>query len=339
MVNAVLPEALSQELRAEVERFVANLPATASCVLTGSIVEGLGNPNSDLDLYMISEAGSPGLASSFGLRRSTYVDCEYLTLTSLEQLCERVAGRDWSDVDSVTLKDIDRYYRLAIGVPVAVTPAAAATLARFTKASAARALTRHALLRAVEHLAQAAYLSATGPDREADLLLREAALWRATWRLAGVGEGYASLKWAGEKAARHYGRDSAEFHDLLDGYLRPTGSLDARIREFRTTLTVPPELTAALEARSCRLAERVQVLGADGKAHLMKPGESIVRIDSVVASVCRELAAGRSWRAATDRTAASLRISPIELRAALWCETRHLRTHGYLAVTNQEGCL
>jgi predicted nucleotidyltransferase len=337
MVNAVLPDALSEDLRAEVERFVANLPAATSCVVTGSIVEGLGNPNSDLDLYLISEAGSPGLASAFGLRRSTYVDCEYLTLASLEQLCERVVGFDWTDVDSVTLKDIDRYYRLAIGVPVAVTAAAAPMLARFTKASAAQALTRHALLRTVEHLARAAYLSATGLDQEADLLLREAALWRATWRLAGVGEGYASVKWAGEKAARHYGRDSAEFNDLLHGYLRPTGPLDARIREFRSALTVPPELTAALEARSCRLAERVQVLDG-GRAHLMKPGESIVRIDSVVASVCRELVAGRSWRAATDAAAASLGLAPIELRVALWCETQHLRTHGYLAVTNQEGC-
>lgn len=323
---ARLPEAF----RAEIERFVATLPATASCVVTGSLIEGLGNPNSDLDLYVISDDDSPGRTTTIGIREASYVDCEHIKLVSVEQLRERVDTSGWVDVDGISLKDIDRYYRLTICVPVRVTPAAAKALARFRKATAAEALARHASLRTFEQLALSAYLHSVRSEYEADLLLRDAALWWATSRLAGVGEAYASVKWFGEKAARHYGRGSAEVDELVGGYMRPAGDLEARIRELRATISMPAELVEALERRACRLAERVQFLEAGQHAYLVKPGESIVQLDGAAVPVCRALAAGLPWREATDRTAEHLGLLPMEFRTAAWFETQQLRTHNFL---------
>ena len=321
---------LPQSMRGEIDRIVAALPPTASCVVSGSLVEGLGNPNSDLDLYAISEDRSAGRSTTIGIRQGNYVDCEHVKLTAVEQLCERVDAGGWAEAETVGLKDIDRYYRLAIAVPVRVTPAAARVLGSLRIASAAEALIRHAGLRAYEHLALAACLTATGQAREADLILREASLWWATGRLAAAGEGYASLKWVGEKAARRYGRGSTEFRELVDGYLRPAGSLDERVGALRAAVAAPAALTAVLEARTAGLAERVQFLEAGEHAYLMKPAESIVRLDGVVVPVCRVLAAGASWREATDQVAGSLGLAPAEFRAAAWRESGHLRAHSLL---------
>ncbi|GIJ62226.1 hypothetical protein [Virgisporangium aurantiacum] len=323
--------ALPQHLQTEIGRVVGWLAPTASCVVSGSLIEGIGNASSDLDLYVISEDGSPGRSTTIGLRGSHYVDCEYLKLVELEQLGERVERQDWHDVVDHSLKDIDRYYRLAIGVPVRVTPAVARALAGLSPACAATALARHATYRAFEQLARSALAAATGAGQEAELLLREAIQWRSTATLAEDGEAYPSLKWAGEKAARRHGRDSARFRELVDGFLRPTGALDGRIHQLRAALAVHPDLAEALDSRSCRLAAGVRLVETGDTAHLIKGRDSIVPVAGPTTALCRQLAEGRSWREATDPVGRSLRLPPVEVRTAMWAETRQLRAQGFLS--------
>ncbi|MBV1849572.1 hypothetical protein [Catellatospora tritici] len=326
-----LPAALAH-FATDIAKLVEPLPPTVSCVATGSLVEGLGNADSDVDLYMISDDQAPGQSSSFGLRQSGYVDCEYFKQAAIQHLGERVNGCTWADIETerVSLKDVDRYYRIAISHRIVVTAATEQTLHAFTKQAAARALSMLGTFRAFEHAARAAYLHAVGRRCEADLLAREGSAWYATARLAEDGEGYASLKWVGEKAARRYGRDSARFDQLISPSVRPSGDLGARVALLGTTATAPPELATLIESRSCGLAAGVHVLHAGDDSFLLNAGRSIAQIDNATAAVLRAVEAGGTWRAATDTVAATLELSGTQLRTALWAELQPARAQGLL---------
>lgn len=326
---------LPSEIRAEIARIAASLPSDTSCVATGSLVEGLGNANSDIDLYVIHHGAASRLGISFGLRGSRYVDCEHLAQDAVADLADRVPKLTWRSLEGTRLRDINRFYRLGIGIPVRLQPSAASLLARFDRPAADAAFAMWARLRGYEHLARAACLLASGAEAPADLLLREAALWHASRVLAEAGEGYPSLKWAAEKAARRYGRGSAVFGELIDGWLRPSGSPAERLARQTATGT-PPDLVATLDVRSCALAAGVRFVPGERGGHLVRGTRSVARCRGLVAAVCGQLADGLSWHEATDRVAAGLSVAPPLVRVAAWGHLAGLRDAGFVRVLQTE---
>jgi hypothetical protein len=321
---------LPQKYQYEAQAILSSLPGETSCVATGSIVEGLGNPHSDVDLYVITNESLPGQITAMGIRESHYVDCEYMKLDVLGKLCDRITGSGWSDICDLRLREIDRFYRIAISVPIRVWEKAADTLARFTKTVGCEVFARYASLRAYEHLAEAACTLGDSPAGSAELMLRECALWDAARRLAIEGEGYPSLKWTGEKAARRYGRGSAAFHSLVDGYMRPDGTPEEQLALLRSRTTVPPGLREMLDLRSFRLADSVRLLDAPGESYLIDRRSSVSRVTGLVARTCRHLAAGDSWGDATAAVAEDTGLQPRELRAAVWRMAKDQRAHEFL---------
>jgi hypothetical protein len=144
-----------------------------------------------------------------------------------------------------------------------------------------------------------------------------------------LGEGYPSLKWTGEKAARVFGRGSPEFHDLIDGYTRPTGSIGARIDLLRSRVDVPTELRKALEGRSFGLADGVRLVGSGSDTYLLRRDGFIVPVAGLAAKMCRHLASGSSWTAATSAVADELDVTATEVGTASWRDTEYLRVQAF----------
>jgi hypothetical protein len=323
-----LPEVFQEEA----QKILENLPKETSCVATGSIVEGFGNPHSDIDMYIITAAQVPGQVTAMGIRKSRYVDCEYMRILAIEKLCQRINGSTWNDLEHISLREIDRYYRIAIGIPIRVSDDAAAMLGRFSKAVGCAVFSRFALLQAYQHLGEAAYAVAARVPA-AGLLLRESALWHATYRLAVEGEGYPSVKWTGEKAARRYRRGSPAFQEMVADYMRPAGSPGEQLTALRSAITLPTDLQAMLDGRSCRLAEEIEFIDGPGDSYLVAQRSCVSRVSGPVARTCRRLAAGDTWFAATAAVADELRLPPGELREAVWRMTADQRRHGFLIRT------
>jgi hypothetical protein len=95
--------ALPADVQAEVERVLSSAAEGTSVFMTGSIVEGFGNDHSDVDLYLVQDAGQPEQATAIGMRRSRYVDCEYFQARSWQRLAQRLGAFSWADLASRTL--------------------------------------------------------------------------------------------------------------------------------------------------------------------------------------------------------------------------------------------
>jgi hypothetical protein len=213
-----------------VDRIRSRMAPGDTLVLSGSLVEGLGNPRSDLDFYLIADAPE---AVRMAMSQSSYVDCELVPPESLDRLADSLSkSLDGFASAAVELSDIDRYYRISIGFRVVTgAPRHREILERFDKNQACSALRSWASLRSLAYSARARIAAADGAVRRAAVFARDAAIHRVVAELADRGEGYASLKWTMEKAQRAYGADSAEFRrvrrllefpaapDGLDGYI------------------------------------------------------------------------------------------------------------------------
>lgn len=309
----------------EISRFATTLDEGTSLVATGSLVEGFGNANSDIDLYVVQDEARPSVPTSVGIRQSRYIDCEHVTLASLRQLAERIADLDRSTVLGYTMRELDRYYRLAIAIPVRTTASFDDTFALFDASRSRKALEIFARVYAYELHACSAVLLATGEERSARLFAREAALWAATERLAAQGEGYVGPKWVGEKAARRYGRDSPEFRGLVDGYLRPGADISTLIETHRRTLVLPGEVTDAVRDRALRLAPGVRMVGDVERCHLIRAKAAVARLGGPAAEICRALDEGLPWAEAVERYADQRALPLIEVMVALWSLTGGLQ--------------
>ncbi|MBX7269046.1 hypothetical protein KIF24_25475 [Micromonospora sp. Llam7] len=325
------------EVISEINQIVTKLPPDVSCIATGSIIEGFGNANSDIDLYLVNPKRSLRRSTSIGLRKSRYVDCEHLAVGYLASVADRINGHTWTSLLTTSSQDFDRYYRLSIGIPVVLHDDVAELSRSFQRPKACLAYSRWALLRAFEHLARASCLLATGPSRQAALSMHEAALWYATSALAAEGEGYPSLKWVGEKAARRFRRGSDAHRELVDGWLRPSVDVAASMSELRAKLDLSPELIAALHERSYRLADRVRHVGGSETDYLIRSGESVAQTRGVASEISRRLAAGSSWAQATEDVAEKLSVPVLEVRVGAWILMSPLRSAGFLEAGAGEG--
>jgi hypothetical protein len=329
-----LPESIPEPVRQEVVGIAGRLSAGASCLVTGSLVEGIGNNHSDVDFYVIHPDDVRGRPTEIGIRGSRYVDCEHLTVEAVAALADRVADPSAQSLLQLQQRDLDRYYRLGIGVRLLVTDRAAGVLDRCEPPLARQRLAEWSALLAYQHLGRAAVTAAVGQLPQARALLREAALWRATSVLATAGEGYPALKWAEVKAARRFGRGSPEYLDCLDGYLVPDEDPVAWCARLGERITPPSAVRDLLASRQWRLAESVTLV-ADGSEQLVLNRSSVARPTGVVALIVSALHDGAPWLDAVTRAAERLGVAVDLVVAASYADLRGLSEAGFL--TSPEG--
>ncbi|WP_144122627.1 hypothetical protein [Catellatospora sichuanensis] len=326
-----LPDEIPPDVRNEIHRYVKTLPDDASCIVTGSIVEGIGNINSDIDLYIIQQAGSfTPKPIAIGIRESRYMDLEFLSDQTVRRLAEKFADPAADVLQDLNDRDFDRYYRIAIGIPLVAEDWVHDILPEFTVDRSRALFSRKAMVRAYHHLARGAVAHAMGQTRGAQVLLREAALWRATSVLADAGEGYPSIKWAEVKAARHFGAGTAQYTACLSGYLDSSPDTTTHLSQARERIPLTDDVRQAFPDQPWELAENVQVITDGDAQYLVRGAQSVARVSGVVALVISELAAGAPWTDATANIATKLQVSRGELGAAASAVLRELGRGGYL---------
>lgn len=307
-----LPEAQREEIRAEIAQVIAGLPEGASCVATGSLVEGIGNANSDVDLYVIGEPGAPSRPTSIGIRGARYVDCEYFDLDSITRLCNAFDEATPETAHEFALHDFDRYYRLSIAARVLVSDGVAEVLDRCSASRSREVYAGWAAARSRDYVSKAVVEHALGRAGHAAVIIREAALWRATSVLAAEGEGYPSLKWATVKAARRFGTGTAAYLDCLHGSDAMPEDVPAVCDWLRERLPSPADTD------SCNWALRpnTTVFDEGATVRLMAGRRTVVEVDGALRPVLLRLGGG-TWTEAIHRTAVDLRVPAQDLNEAV----------------------
>ncbi|WP_350352831.1 hypothetical protein ABS642_07530 [Microbacterium sp. A8/3-1] len=299
--------------------------------MSGSLVEGFGNANSDIDLHIIHAGESPRVASAIGLRVGMYVDCEYVSEGSLGALAEQMTSIVGDRRSRSSLENVIRYYRLATGIPLVVSQSASRALEPFTASTACKVSADFARARFRDCLARAWLACALEHDRAARMLLREADSWLAAARLADDGEGYPSNKWNGEKAARRYGRGSVRFIEVM-GYLNysepDVGKAIARRRELIADVSESPLVELSL-------APAVTLLESAAGTVVTTPHRTVKTLSQEMSTLLVGLAGGDSWRAATDTRAGELGLIPEYYRIAIGADAAELRRVGILEVSGE----
>jgi len=189
--------------------------------ISGSLVEGFGNENSDLDLFLVRHEGEPTpdprlVLATVGVE-GAYVDYEVYNLANMAAISAAINATDVSNFRAVwetSLDRIDLYYRTAVAEPVH-NPDGLRRLQRdFDRGVAARLLQTWTGLRSVVKLQEARESLDDGYAPQALVSAQAAAAHAADSYLASQGEAYPNLKWRYEKIERRFGRDSALFRKL-----------------------------------------------------------------------------------------------------------------------------
>lgn len=334
----LLPEKLGQDTVDEIGAYLERVPDGASCVATGSLIEGLGNSNSDIDLYVIQPSGSTTTNPiAIGIRDSRYVDVEYLNLAALHKLADAFRDTPLDEAPrALTLRDFDRYYRLSVAARLQVTEEAEALLDRCSAQRSAAFFARWSLAQAAVYLARATVAQALRDVPRAVILARYAAGWRATSQLADEGEGYPRLKWVTVKAARRFGMDTPSYRSCLEGYDVTPTSLETTLPALRERIA-PDAANGAGDDITWTLAEDVDTVPNGTALHLILGRKSITRVDGLLRMLVDHLAGGHSWQAAVERAAEQLMVSPDDVRTTAAPLMRELADAGYVAFSAQGG--
>jgi hypothetical protein len=330
--EASLGPSITSEIREEIHHVISSLPAATGCVLTGSLVEGLGNKHSDIDLYVIREDERAGARpTAIGLRTSRYVDCEFMSVQSVQSLASKIRRANWKTIRAVPIREIDRYYRLAIGLAVVVTIPTAAVLDECKTTLACRALNMRAAAQAHDYLWRAHLMYRLHDERTARVVLREALRWATVSELALAGEGYASLKWTLEKAIRVWGPHSAE-SKLSTAYFQP-------IENFEVTAMALENWLSPESGSEIKLAPRIMdptytVIAEDDVLYLVRNSKSVVEIRGFAAVLYGHLVRDISWRKTAELLAAEASMPVSGFEAACFPELQQLHAAGLVDLSS-----
>ena len=191
--------------------------------VSGSLVEGFGNENSDLDLFLVRHEGEqtpdPRLVLATVGVEGAYVDYEVYNQANMAAISAGIGGTDVTDFRAVwetSLDRVDLYYRTAVAEPV-YNPQGLSLLQRvFDREVAARLLQVWTGLRSVVRLQEARESLDAGFAPQALVSAQAAAAYAVDSYLASEGEAYPNLKWRYEKIERRFGRDSELYRKLWD---------------------------------------------------------------------------------------------------------------------------
>lgn len=320
---------LAPDVVEEIEAVLAGV--RGSCIATGSLVEGLGNANSDVDMYVVQgpdEISTNPIA--IGIRGTRYVDCEFLNLRSLDELTRRFDDPTDAELAALQQRDLDRYYRTSVALHLRVSDEVADVLARFHRENACRQLVRWARMHAFDRLAASSVAIAGGRIREAVVLAREASEWRARAELAALGEGYPSSKWTPVKAARHFGANTAGYARCVRGLWLGPDTLAEVLEDLRAEVGDAPSAAYPDPQQGWELAEGVRVVTHDSDGvHLIRGRKSVTH-ERRHAALVSALGEGRDWNTALGEVAAAWRLPTREVAAASAAGLRTLATDGFL---------
>ncbi len=182
---------------------------------SGSLVEGFGNENSDLYLFLVRSDGErtpdPRLVLATVGVEGAYVDYEVYNQANMAAVSDAIEATDVSEFRAVwetSLDRIDLYYRTAVAEPAYNPEGLRQLQGAFDREVAARLLTAWAGLRSVIKLKEAKENLDAGYAPQALVAAQAAAGYACDSYLAAEGEAYPNLKWRYEKIERRFGRDS-----------------------------------------------------------------------------------------------------------------------------------
>jgi hypothetical protein len=183
--------------------------------VSGSIVEGFGNENSDLDLFLVRAGGEvtadPRLVLATVGLGETYIDYEVYNEANMAAVAAQINDTDVGDfraVWSLPLSRIDLYYRTAIAECAYNAKGLARLQGSFSRTVLAERLEAWTGLRCVHSLKQARELLDAGDGRHASVAAQNACGYAVDASMAREGEAYPNLKWRFEKVRRHFGVES-----------------------------------------------------------------------------------------------------------------------------------
>jgi Coenzyme PQQ synthesis protein D (PqqD) len=189
--------------------------------VSGSLVEGFGNENSDLDLFLVRHEGEatpdPRLVLATVGVEGAYVDYEVYNQANMAAISAAINGTDIANFRAVwetSLDRIDLYYRTAVANPVYNAEGLLLLQRGFDRDTVARLLQVWTGLRSVVRLQEARESLDAGYAQQALIAAQAAAAYAVDSYLASEGEAYPNLKWRYEKIERRFGRDSELFSKL-----------------------------------------------------------------------------------------------------------------------------
>ncbi len=179
--------------------------------ISGSLIEGFGNPSSDIDIFLIT-AGEPQYRGPFGsVLGDYYLDLEVYTRDHMGELVTRLNQIDTSDFEQVwltPLAEIDLYYRTLIGEACHNAEGFQTLRGDFRQDVVERLLATWCGLRSWASLQMAREELEAGRKTNAALTVQAALASAVDAYLAAHGEAFPSLKWRFEKLSRLHGRES-----------------------------------------------------------------------------------------------------------------------------------
>jgi hypothetical protein len=200
--------------------------------VSGSLVEGFGNENSDLDLFLVRHEGEatpdPRLVLATVGVEGAYIDYEVYNQANMAAISGAINATDVAGFRAVwqtPLDRIDLYYRTAVAEAAYNREGLRQLQRQFDRKVAARLLEAWAGLRSVVKLQEARESLDAGYAQQALIAAQAAAAYACDSYLASEGEAYPNLKWRYEKIARRFGRDSALYRRMWA--LKSPGARDA----------------------------------------------------------------------------------------------------------------
>ena len=197
--------------------------------ISGSRIEGFGNPTSDIDLFVIFH-DNPDEPVGYPLCvfvDPIYIDVERYTSEKMSRLSSELntlSLEDYDSIRSIPWNSLDLYYRTAIGKPSFNEEGFAALQANFSKDTVSALCHVRAGLQSISQLDKAQEHFRTGQLDLSFVAARSAAEWATDSFLAANGEAFPSRKWRFEKLKRKFGECSSEYTRAW--LLKSRGTLD-----------------------------------------------------------------------------------------------------------------
>jgi hypothetical protein len=211
------------------DRLLTSTSADEVLVVSGSLIEGLGNGRSDFDFFVLSDDRPLDVPVRMAFAGASWLDIEYVRPRVLKELAgkfDRADPKNVADVLGLSRAELDRYYRLTIAVPV---KGAYELEDIFSLRIFGSVLKPWAIVQAGAFAARATIALANDEPTGATLYASYAAHLCVTGTLTDAGEFYPSLKYALEKAVRAYGPGAPEVAAIAE-LLQPTGDCRDYVR-------------------------------------------------------------------------------------------------------------
>lgn len=195
--------------------------------VSGSRLEGLGNERSDYDLYVIQPDGDETPPFVTMVLDGAYLVCETFSYSHAARVAATINATrpgDFSAVWSLSWFEVEFYYRVLIGHPLANPQAYADLKGKFQKPVIDRCVHAWCGLRAAVHLEEADRKRAINKMKGAYTSAQQAAAAATDSFLAARGESYTSFKWRFEKLRRCVGESDEMFRRAW--HLKSLGARD-----------------------------------------------------------------------------------------------------------------